>query len=290
MLICKIKFFKIKGVVMSLEDVMNSLADYKKPYDTLQKNLKKIKSLEKDRQTNIWKIVSIVNTIEQSSDNFADIPELQNLRSWIDSYNKEIMKTKDEVAHKFGLLLEECLGMKLEGRYSSGLQAGIFSIVCDFDKKRATIWFGKKDIEELVTVSLSVKTVADKIKYLTEDLNSGFEKEEFLQHLRSAYDNVMRQHKKGLMIKEQKAPIINVLREMAILTQSRSFKENPSKENYRGYSRAQFSYDLFRYRQAHKYSLEVAARGNTQSRSKFLWVPDDNLGNGAVYSHLEIKE
>lgn len=89
-------------------------------------------------------------------------------------------------------------------------------------------------------------------------------------------------------------PIIKVLTELAFLLQNSHFHQDPRRENYESYSRADFSYDLFRIHRYQlsplKIQLKVATREYTRQRTDFLWIPDDENGRGTTYSHLLVEE
>jgi len=75
------------------------------------------------------------------------------------------------------------------------------------------------------------------------------------------------------------------------------FRENPRKDYYKSYNRADFSYDLYRIKEyqskntlQYNLCLRVATREFTKQRYNFLWVPDNESDKGTTYSHLYFKE
>jgi hypothetical protein len=127
------------------------------------------------------------------------------------------------------------------------------------------------------------------IEKAKKELGSGLNEEELLQRIHSAYYRVVG-GKRG-----EPAPIIEVLAELAYLLQSQKFRQDPRKENYRSYGRADFSYDLYRVRKYQssnlsRLRLNVATRIDTRRRANFLWVPDDESGKGTTYSKLVFEE
>jgi hypothetical protein len=176
----------------------------------------------------------------------------------------------------------------LEGQYPD-LRAGLFTIGLDFDKGKANVWYGPKQ-ENLGQCSLSVKEVAAKIKDIRSQIGSKIGEEELIKKIQEAAFRSMGKDFKGAV------PLTNILTELAFSIQSSKFRQDPKKENFESYSRADFSYDLFRIRQAQhgiltkqKLHLIVATRGHTRKREDFLWVPEDLRGKGTAYSHLEIS-
>ena len=78
--------------------------------------------------------------------------------------------------------------------------------------------------------------------------------------------------------------------------QNDKFRSDPQKNNYKTYSRADFSFDLYRLKKPNEnilrdhVQLSVAIRAYTTRRDQFLWIPGDNQGNGSAYSHIKVFE
>jgi hypothetical protein len=198
------------------------------------------------------------------------------------------------IRKKFGAQLEEELrkiGLSLSGQYPE-LKAGLFTIELDFDQWKAKLWYGPKQ-ERLGECLFSPNKIISLIQEKRTQLGSQLPENELYEKLRKAYHRAV-ERKHG-----EPAPIIKVLPEMSFLIQSSRFLQDPQKENYRSYSRADFSYDIFRLRrfQAKSQSLfpthmrlTTATRAHTKKRSDFLWIPDDESGRGTTYSHLKFEE
>jgi hypothetical protein len=217
---------------------------------------------------------------------------LEILHSWIDQYRQDLVKSEQQLKKQFGVDLEYELGeigLSLSGQYPD-LKAGLFTIELDFEKERVTLWYGPKQ-ERLDQCPFSVAKVVALIEKVRKQLGSRLSKDEFLSKLQEAYSRTA-----GSELGEP-VSIIGVLAELAYLLQSSQFRQDPRRENYRGYSRADFSYDLFQVRQSgslapldKRLQLVVATRAHTRRRQDFLWVPDDESGRGATYSHLQFQE
>lgn len=196
---------------------------------------------------------------------------------------------------RFGTELEKELqkrGLSLSGHYPE-LKSGLFTIELDFEKWRSTLWYGPKQ-EHLTQCALSLAEIAKAIDNARGRLGSQLSNVDFLERLQNAYQRVLiiTGSKDG-----DRAPIIKVLSELAYLLQEPRFHRDPRREHYKSYSRADFSYDLFRVRHSEagnlfkqELRLVVATRAHTTRRPDFLWVPDDETGNGTVYSHLQFEE
>ena len=130
-----------------------------------------------------------------------------------------------------------------------------------------------------------------RLEKVKQQLGSDLDSADFVVRLQHAYSRVV-DGQAG-----EPAPIVEVLAELAYLLQGPRFRQDPKRENYRSYSRADFSYDLFRLRESglleeatKRFHLVVATRSRTRRRRDFLWVLDDKSGKGTTYSHLQLQE
>ena len=73
-----------------------------------------------------------------------------------------------------------------------------------------------------------------------------------------------------------------------------NFFLNPSKNNFVGYERAFFSFDISRLEsreiEGFELNLITATRSYTKKKADFIWIPSDLLGNGDYISHIVFKE
>jgi len=209
---------------------------------------------------------------------------IDGLQRFIDEANSQVDRLFSQKRNRFGSELEKRLteiGIKLEGHYPE-LRAGLFTIELDFDSNKAIIWYGPKQ-ERMGLCPLSPDKIVKMIAEIRSSLGSGLEKEALLGKLREAYFRASK-GKDDIPV-----PILEVMRELAFLLQPPAFFVDPRKENYKSYSRADFSYDLFRLSNVRNLKLVTATRAFTKSRSKFLWVPHSESGAGTTYSHLRYK-
>ncbi len=106
-----------------------------------------------------------------------------------------------------------------------------------------TVWYGPKQ-ERLFQYGLEAAEVANNVEKIRGRLGCGLATEKFHQKLQEAYARATG----GVVGKP--APIVEVLRELAYLLQDSQFLQDPRQENYKGYDRADFSYDLYLLRQS----------------------------------------
>jgi hypothetical protein len=129
-----------------------------------------------------------------------------------------------------------------------------------------------------------VDRILKEIQDFEKTLNRPFVAEEFYKLLKQAYRQTVK-------VEGERAPIIKVLQHLVFLIQPKSFWENPSKSNFRGYSRLQFAYDLYRLRKSRlgdRIVLITATFDQTKSRSTALFVPETDE-KGSRYAYIVVK-
>jgi hypothetical protein len=87
-------------------------------------------------------------------------------------------------------------------------------------------------------------------------------------------------------------PLLALLPFMALFVQNDRFLTDPQKDNYVGYGRADFSYDLYRLREVDSRPfLTIASRQQTQKRSDFLWIPSrEDVEEGSYFAKIDFRE
>ncbi len=273
---------------MDVIDIQTRLRSFKKKTDRALKLLEEISRLEQDREENLSQLRSRLSEVEEVCKALEPEQEfVADLSLWMEEYKQILDKSEEELKKRFGIELEKELsniGLPLS-KVSYGFRSGIFAIELKSDERKAKIWYGDKQ-ELLGQCRPTIKEIVKNIERIKKNLGSGLSDEEFLKKLNQAYERL----EKGR--EGEKLPIIEVLSEVAYLMQDTKFKQDPRRENYKSYSRADFSYDLYRirkYTQSRTLHLVVATRAHTNSRHKFLWIPDDESGKGTTYSHLQFK-
>lgn len=278
---------------MDLDTLLSTFTDTKKTTDAVFRTLRQISRLDEDRaanfrqiQSRMVKIGDITGKLEPGSRQAA------NLQAWQDEYANQLEEARGELGRRFGVELEQWLqetGRSLSGHYPE-LKTGLFTIELDFDGGHAILWYGPKQ-ERLGRYRLSPREVASRVQKGERDLGSELPIEDFLTRLEEAYLSCVEGRR------SRKAPIIQVLCQLSYLLQTPHFRSDPKKENYRGYGRADFSYDLYRVqreadrtRQSHRLHLAIATRSQTEQRARHLWVPEGADGRGSAYSHLTFGE
>jgi hypothetical protein len=253
---------------------------------TLSKLLGEIEKLEAKRQENLFALHEKVAQFARRlhlADN--DVPA--DLQQWVQGYQAVLMTALTEQREQFGIALEEGLaplGIKLRGQYPK-LYGGLFTFNLKFDKGRCEIWYGPEQ-ERLSDMALDAGKVAESIGKLQGALGSDLAVDRLMTKLQQAYRHARLDHATPAV------PLLALLPYMALLIQSDSFSQNPRKESYRSYSRADFSYDLHRVNMAEpNFRLIIATRQQTQSHGHFLWVPTrEDVESGNYFAMIEMKE
>ena len=273
---------------MDATKLLRELTTLNKRAESAIKLLKSISRLEQNRLQNLPQLRKRLTELDQYLKQLLQNPEtFEGLQNWADDYRRELLNSEQDFRKLFGGVLEEELkkkGLSLSGQYPD-LKTGFFTIELDFDREDAILWYGPKQ-ERLSQCSLNAVEIVKSVEKIAGQLGGTLDKAEFLEQLQEAYSRVSGNQDGG------PAPIIDVLAELAYLLQSSRFLQDPRREHYRGYGRADFSYDLFLLRQSslpEGLHLLVATRARTRRRRDFLWVPDNASGRGTTYSHLQFK-
>jgi len=273
---------------MDLTHLLEELKIYKKKDVLTLKLLTEISRLDQQREQNLPKLKKRLIKLDEAIKQFYQYKNLnEGVLSWINSYKQALTNSEEQIKNRFGIELEQefkKIGLSVSGQYPE-LKAGLFTMELFFDKGSVVLWYGPKQ-ERLTQCRLLSHEVASNVEKFRQHLGSHLDNDAFLKKLREAYFRAAGNNQ------GESIPITTVLTEIAFLLQSQQFRSDPRQNNYKGYSRADFSYDLFRIRQAVNKNLHltVATRANTRRRQDFLWIPDDESGKGTTYSHLQFRE
>lgn len=220
--------------------------------------------------------------------------------AWYSEEESAIKRIKEEVRFNFGTKLKELLekdGLALTGQLPI-LRAGLYSLRIDFDAGFSTLFFGP----EIATLKNKIPLVPETIvKELTTHYRKlkgkDFNPQEFYKNLQKAYETHLLLTGHGTQDTGTKVFLVDLLFELTVLSQSKGFKIDPRRENFREYSRIQFGYDLFRLRNALANSnspatmhLHIATFDATLDKAKAIWIPDNEQGQGTYYSYISFEK
>ncbi|MEO0108257.1 MAG: hypothetical protein ABIK62_03685 [candidate division WOR-3 bacterium] len=268
----------------------------------LARQVAKYERLARDESFSIRRAEQVLVSIRSLVERLNESDWRRQLLTWCSSESERIQGLRGELRFKLGTELKSSLeaqGFGVSGQLPL-LRVGHYTLRVDFEGEFAHIFWGP-EVELLrARVPLVASEIARNVATLEQELRRHpLVAEEFLERLRSAYGRHLRESGKP---PGAKVYLTDVLREMVFLMQSRKFAANPVRANFRGYSRVQFSYDLYRLRQlrtrtdaSEQYAgpalrLSVATFDSTTDKVKSLWIPDSDEGTGTYYSFIAFEE
>jgi hypothetical protein len=213
------------------------------------------------------------------------------MQNWLSNEKSKLVEAQKKLQSRFGIDLERILkenGLELRGQYPR-LQASFYTIKLDFESNKATIWYGPEE-EFISSLPLNINKVANTvITFHKKLIQSPFDEDHFIKDLYFAYINLLKRYSKQ---KGEKIPITNVMMELAYMKQDRRFRADPRRINFKDYGRIHFSYDLYRFKkdsQDRGMVLTTATRLHVKDRERYLWIPNNEKGDGMVYSDIHFE-
>lgn len=173
------------------------------------------------------------------------------------------------------------LNLNLSGQYPN-LYAGLFTFRPNFQKGTIKIFWCTEEIGE---TKLLPSQVLKTLKNFMKSLDTPFVAKDFYMKLKEAYNQVLKTE--GNLL-ERRAPIVGVLQKLVLMQQGKAFWANPTRRNFKEYSRVQFAYDLYRLRRSSFGSgvrLVVATFDQTRDPTKAIFVPD-SPEHGTRYAYI----
>ena len=259
----------------------------------MAKRLELYQKIKEQPVANIHLLEKSLNDIKKLLTAFPDSEIKSNLLKWIEDENGFIKKTKEEFRFQFGNQLKELLekdGLILKGQLPL-LRAGFYSLKLNFELNFAAFYWGPEIQTIKAKIPLSVQEIYKTIHNYNEQLKKrAAAANDFYKNLQHAYQ---RYTSLNNIPYGNKVLLIDLLSELVLISQSTSFRADPSKDKFREYSRIQFSYDLYCLRQtpgqASSLRLSVATFDATTDKAKSIWVPDNEQGDGTYYSYITFE-
>lgn len=227
--------------------------------------------------------------IAASTVGFPDAEVRDELEQWLAAERARLAEAREELRFGFGGGLAAALselGIVPRGQLPV-VRVGMFSLRVDFDAGTAVLYWGP-EVEKLaagvaLTPDAAARAVREQLALLRK---RGFPPARLAGLLRQSYRRWLGAggHEQGM-----RAPIVDLLAELALLIQPDAFRADPARGRFVEYPRVQFSHDLYRLRAAaagEAPRLHVATFDSTTSRTKSLWVPDNDQGDGTHYSFV----
>jgi len=170
---------------------------------------------------------------------------------------------------------------------------GMYALRIDQEMKWADVAFGNDSVLQRISSPSPVK-VAQALDRLAKGIESRKQDpRKFETALKKSYSVVLAS--KRLPFGE-KVSVNEVMAQMALLKQKSEFLANPNKENYRGYGRAEFAYDLMQASSVGEsagFRLHGATQDVTGDQRKYIWVPALTKGvrpAGSPVSYISFEQ
>lgn len=276
------------------KELKSELGTIQRTSANLVKLLGQFERLSNKAEENAYRLDDLLIQMKKLSESMDSEHIAPKLKSWIDRNATEVSSLKNRFRHEFGRVLQASLhskGFELSGRYPD-LKVKFYTIHVDFEKGKVSVSFGHEPIGK--GISLTPEDVLKAVEGVDRSLNRAFDPVKFIHALYDAYGRIcrIREFRTG-----EKVPIVEVLQQLVFLLQPRQFLADPTKEHFRGYGRAHFGYDLYRLRLSGARTrenlivgLSTATFDATRKRENFIWVPDNERGDGTTYSLIYFKK
>lgn len=237
----------------------------------------------------------ILESMERGFSSLLDnLNGLQAAFSQLVGYEKTYVgKKEQEFFYQFVTNLDNFLkekGFALSGQLPN-LKAGFYHLKVNWDSKKVQILFGP---ELLKTISLDPRAICQVVVDSYSALKRGLiPPEKFIDLLYRGYARalVLQGKQDG-----ERLPIMTVLKEVVFLNQDEKFLSDPSKGNFKPITRLQFAIQLYELRKSNVLKWEgkdlhlmEAPFDATFKKQMFLWVPDNERGEGTRFSHILFK-
>jgi hypothetical protein len=224
---------------------------------------------------------------------FPDSDARRQIEAWRRAESADVEQALSEFRFEFGRRLADGLegsSLAIRGQLPV-LRVGLFTLRTDFDAGSATVYWGP-EVEKLrAGLRLVPADLAATLRKWNDGLRQkSIEPQKLATRLHAAYTRTIafRGLEPGARVF-----LLDLLAELVMLLQPESFRLNPAQEKFVEYPRVRFSYDLYRLKQAGAFTvgaarlkLHVANFDATTEKSKALWVPDNDEGDGTHYSYL----
>jgi hypothetical protein len=152
-----------------------------------------------------------------------------------------------------------------------------FGVLIDREKGRAQLVFAKQPVAEC---DATAAAIAQAHATSMQSMSHGFLPETFLEACYRAWCAACGA---GFVGSSERVEILDFLPYLAIQMQSRAFRVDPSRSNYRGYTRARFAFDMHQLRKAgklshggHRLNLGVATGTTASKKNRAVWIEDEN--------------
>lgn len=280
---------KVGALMSDVSNLKDAVEKVEKGILQLRRLLKKHERIASSGWQGVFFLRDILSKIGKIK---SSIPQdiREKLEPWLVGETRILEDLRGQFFSEFGRLLEESLrerSLSVSGQYPV-LHFGQYRLEMDLEGGSSTLFWGP---EKLRKMKLEPRVVVRAVEGFEKKLRArSLKPAEFLEKLYQAYRVVLQL--KNLRDGER-VHLVDVMVQLVLLLQDREFRMNPTSENFRGYHRAFFGYDLSRVRELKEardlgFSLILATFDSTRDREKAIYVPEGEY-EGSRYSFLAFE-
>ena len=246
--------------------------------------------------SNAFRREKALNEIKRLMQALPDTELHRMVEEWCSKEQTLVAQGKEEFRFRFGTNMANGLnaaGLKVKGQLPV-LRVGMFSLRVDFASGTAIVFWGP-EVERLKGgVSLAPDELVKILVSWTKNLGKrASDPVKLKSQLFDAYHRILVLN--GLE-PGTRIPLLDILAELVLLIQPRSFRVNPARAKFVEYPRVRFSYDLYRLKTSgepmkgkEQLRLHVATFDATTQKTRALWVPNNEEGEGTYYSYISFS-
>ncbi|HIC90561.1 MAG TPA: hypothetical protein EYP21_00555 [Syntrophaceae bacterium] len=277
----------------SQKDLEKSLRDISKKTSLIKRDLWRYSQLRQKGAPYLLR--TVLESMERGLNSISnDFNQFQVALSQILENGKVTLKQKEEeFFFEFVKDLDDLFkekGLTLSGQLPN-LKVGFYHLKVNWEAKRVQIFFGPELVK---SVPLDPEGICQAVVDFSTSMKKGLiQPEEFMPLLYKGYERALTTCGKE---DGERLPIMEVLKEIVFQIQDEKFLSDPSKGNFKPLSRIQFAIQLYQLRREQilrwkekDLHLVVAPFDATFKRQMFLWVPDNERGEGTRFSHILFK-
>jgi hypothetical protein len=203
---------------------------------------------------------------------------LGRIRAWIDEAGERLRQRLGRE------LRAACTDAGLEFRVvsrESPVEVRIppFAVVLDFDKGQATLRFARLEVARAPAEAGAILAAHARAR---RELDTAFDPEQFFARCHRAW----RAARAAKGENSERIEILDCLPYLAVEMQGPRFRVDPTDENFKGYGRVRFAWDVLRLRRARmltqdgvRMNLGVATGATASQKKRVLYFEDED-GNG----------
>jgi hypothetical protein len=277
-----------------MKDLIEELETSQKTLRGLTKILKDWRNLQKAERFNLSKLQGVQRRAKKTIEEVPEGPLRERLLIWLKESDGVVRRRMEQARFAFGRALEKTLereGVPLKGRMPKFL-VGPYGLETDFERGRAKITFGYDTVKDNLPVES--QAIAKALIKTKKEIERSFDPQRSVDLVFGAYVRATRIL--GTSVGER-IPVMGVLQQLVLMLQGPAFRSDPRRENFVGFGRSQFAMMLYKIRASgalakgrYALYLTTATFDATKKRENFLWIPDNQMGEGTTYAYVSFKE